>query len=214
MAHGRHSASAYLHNLHEFLEFIKILVHYALYLLKKKRMASITEGRVPLGHFKQRAAAASWIKLKEQTCSGQLKPLSSQGVYEGTRAHVPLSDHHQRPWGGLDLGTASTLQRGAQTIASITPSFFSIPSLPTNATGGSSKEARREFLLCCLSPEEEGGEWNWSLTSPTSWSAPLTLSRGLYLPNPQCDALESSCHSKPGLKHQTDQTSIPSAARH
>ena len=43
LAHGGHSVNAYLHNLHKFIEFFKILVHYIFYLVRKKGKEHIIE---------------------------------------------------------------------------------------------------------------------------------------------------------------------------
>ena len=51
LAHGGHSVNTYLHNLHKFLEFIKILVHYILYLVRKKGTQHITECGVVFQEF-------------------------------------------------------------------------------------------------------------------------------------------------------------------
>lgn len=154
LAHGRHLVNAYLHDLHKFLEFIKILVHYILYLMWKKGTVHITEDScgVGFGTFKAKGSRCSpgmsWIKLKEWTNNGLLKPLGSQGVYEGPRVHVPSGHHHHRPWHSSDLAIARFLC-GAQSTASVT-SCLSISFLSKYAIGGSINETRREFLLCSL----------------------------------------------------------------
>lgn len=51
LAQGGQSVNAYLHDLHKFLEFIKILVHYILYLERKKSTEHVIAWGVVFGAF-------------------------------------------------------------------------------------------------------------------------------------------------------------------